>query len=445
MGDETPPLPAIPPLGGLGDEPSEAATQPEEVGVPVEELGLASPPTGLSALRQIHTALLPEPHDIDPYLPIGIRLGSFLLFPELDVGADMTNNVLDTRFDARPDIGPEVKPRIRLDSDWSRHSLSFEANADRIWYSDFPIADTKNYQLLARGRLDIMSRTHLSGEVEKSHVQENPSSISITDISNANTAVEEQHATAGIEHTFNRLTLKLTGTVADYNYADATDPTLSGPVPFADIRDYRETLGTLRSTYEFQSSWAGFIESSINDRVYREPITVAGIRRGSSGFTTLAGVNLRLAGTLFGEIAGGWGQQQPIDDSLKTISGPLLNGDLIWMPTPSTKLEFLARSEIDETTLEDSAGAIDHFFELSLQHAFWRYLVLGVYASYEVADFADDPEIDRRVKLGATGEYYFNPVLSAYARYEHTDFTSTPDAASNFVEDELKVGLKLRR
>ena len=159
----------------------------------------------------------------------------------------------------------------------------------------------------------------------------------------------------------------------------------------------------------------------------------------------MAGVNLRVAGTLFGEIAAGWGQQQPIDDDLSTISGPLLNGDLIWMPMPSTKLEFLARSEINETTLEDSAGAIDHFFELSLQHAFWRYLVLGVYASYEVADFVDDPEIDRRVKFGATGEYYFNPVLSVYARYEHTNFTSTPDAASNFVEDELKVGLKLRR
>lgn len=115
------------------------------------------------------------------------------------------------------------------------------------------------------------------------------------------------------------------------------------------------------------------------------------------------------------------------------------------MPTPSTKLEFLARSDISETTLEDSAGAIDHFFELSLQQAFWRYLVLGVYASYEVADFAGNPEIDRRTKLGATSEYYFNPVLSAYARYEHTDFTSTPDASGDFVEDELKVGVKLRR
>ncbi len=71
--------------------------------------------------------------------------------------------------------------------------------------------------------------------------------------------------------------------------------------------------------------------------------------------------------------------------------------------------------------------------------------MLGVYGSYEVADFVGDPEIDRRTKFGATGEYYFNPVLSAYASYEHTDFTSTPDSASDFVEDEVKVGLKLRR
>jgi hypothetical protein len=393
-GDEASSQPATLALGGLSDEPRETA-QPEEVGIPVEELGLAPPARTVSEALQIHSALLPEPHDLDPFVPIGFRIGSFLLFPEAEIGADITNNVPDTRFDTRSDIGPEVTPKVRLDSDWSRHSLGFEANADRIWYSEFPIADVKNYQLLMRGRLDATSRTRLSGEIEKSQVQEGASSISITDIANAaNSKLLEEHATAGIEHTFNRLTLKFIGIVADYDYSDTTDPGLVGPVPFADIRDYREVVGTLRSTYEFQPSWAGFIETSINDRDYREPINVAGFRRGSSGFRAMAGVNLRLAGTLFGEIAAGWGEQQPIDDSLSTISGPLLNGDLIWLPTASTKLEFLARTDISETTLEDSAGAIDHFFELSLQQAFWRYLVLGVYASYEVADFSDDPEID---------------------------------------------------
>ena len=361
----------------------------------------------------------------------------------------MTNNVLASPSGARADAGPQVTPKVRVDSDWVRHFLSFEANADRIWYSEFPVADTKNYQLLTRGRLDVTRRTRLFGEIEKSQVQEGPSSISITDIALADTTLlHEQHATAAFEHTFNRLTVRLTGTIADYDYSetgDETDPTLSGPVPFADVRDYQEILGTLRSTYEFQPRWAGFIETTLNERKYPEPVAVEGFRRGSTGWTAVAGVNLRLAGTLFGEIAAGWGEQQPIDDSFVEVSGPLVNGNLIWMATPSTKFEFIARSAISETTLENSAGAVDHFFQLGLQQAFWRYLVLGVYGSFEVADFAGDPQVDQRAKLGATAEYYFNPLLSVYGRYEHTNFTSSPDSSSDFVEDEFKVGLKLRR
>ena len=93
------------------------------------------------------------------------------------------------------------------------------------------------------------------------------------------------------------------------------DTDLSGPVPFADIQDCTETEGTLRSTYEFNSNWAGFVETSVNERDYREPLTVQGFRRGSTGWTALTGVNLRLWGTLFGEIGAGWGEQQPIDDN----------------------------------------------------------------------------------------------------------------------------------
>jgi len=63
----------------------------------------------------------------------------------------------------------------------------------------------------------------------------------------------------------------------------------------------------------------------------------------------------------------------------------------------------------------DSFGAVDRYYELSLQHAFWRYLVLGTYVSYEIADFVDDPQIDQRVKEGFTAEYYFNPYFSITA------------------------------
>jgi hypothetical protein len=364
----------------------------------------------------------------------------------VEAGTILTNNVLDTLTDTHGDVAAEVTPKMRLESNWARHSFTAEVNADQIWYRNYPIENESNYQGVLRGRIDVTTQTYLHGEAEISQTQQGPSSINLTDISGAqNTTLQEQHVTASADHTFNRLTLKLTGTLADYNYDQVTDPTLVGPVPFVDIRDYTEAVGTLRSTYEFQSAWAGFVETSVNERDYKEPLNEAGFRRGSSGYTVQGGVNLRLAGTLFGEISAGYGHQDPIDDHFQPIDGPLINGDLIWMPSPLTKLEFLARSEIDETTLVDSLGAIDRFYELSLQHAFWRYLVLGIYGSYEVADFVGDPEIDQRTKGGATAEYYFNPVFSVYGRYEHTVFVTTPDVTNNFVEDQVRLGLKLRR
>jgi hypothetical protein len=38
--------------------------------------------------------------------------------------------------------------------------------------------------------------------------------------------------------------------------------------------------------------------------------------------------------------------------------------------------------------------------------------------------FLTRSQISSAPTIGATAEYYFNPMVSAYARYEHTDFTT---------------------
>ena len=433
-----------PPLGGLGDEPPDAGTDAAPsfgITTTTGESGLLAP--GIEDVSR-HRALSPERHDLDPYVPIGIRLGTFLLFPEVEFGTILTDNVLATRFDPQSDAAIEVAPDIRLQSDWSRHFFSAQFNADCSWYRDFPEQDDRIYQALLRGRLDVTRRTHLEIEAEKSQTQEGRDSASLTDIAGDQVNLHEEHLTASADHTFNRLTLKLSGTLADYKYDNISDPDLIGDVPFQDIRDYSEQETRLRSTYEFNPDMALFVEGAINQRDYVQPVSVEGIRRGSDGYVVQTGAILKLTGRLTGELAVGYGEQQSIDENLEPIQGVLLNGNLIWLPRPTTKVEFLTRSEISETTLVDSLGAIDRFYELSLQQAFWTYLVLGAYVSYEIADYVDNPLVDQRVKEGLTAEYYFNPMLSVYGRYEHTDFFST-DAANDFVENEVRIGMRLRR
>lgn len=468
-----PPLPGLPgetpatPLGGTGDDTGQTPAE----GPPTDEFGEEVPATpevpelglsteagesslqvpGISFDSSRHRIIAPPRHDLDPYVPIGMKLGSFLLFTEAEIGTILTDNVLDTDLDEHPDQALEFAPEVRLESNWARHFFMAQFTADRSWYKNFAVEDDRIYQALLRGRIDITRRNHVELELEKSQTQVGRDSVSLTDIAGEQTDLHEQHITASADHTFNRLTLKLTGTVSDYDYENVTqtvldqfDPTLGTlGVPFQDVRDYREDELKLRSSYELSPVTTMFFEGAVNERDYKQSINSAGFRRNSSGVTLLSGAVFNFTNHFTGEIGAGWGQQQSVDDRLSPIQGPLIDADLIWLPSPLTKLEFIARSEIDDTSLTDSVGAIDHYFEFSLQHAFWRYLVLGSYVSYEKATYADDPLVDQRLKLGLTSEYYFNPYASVYARYEYTDFFSTNEQ-SDFIENEVRLGVRIR-
>jgi len=196
----------------------------------------------------------------------------------------------------------------------------------------------------------------------------------------------------------------------------------------------------MRGTYELQPDLAVFVDGEISREVYEQPISVSGITRDSNGFAVLSGMTFAFSDAFFGEMSLGWGEQTSIDESIAPIEGVLLNADIIWLPTPMT----LARSQVSTSSLVDSLGAIDRFYELSIQHAFWRFLVVGGYVSYEIADYAASTLVDERVKEGATAEYFLNPNFSIYARYEHTDFFST-DRLNNFNENEVRIGMRIRK
>jgi hypothetical protein len=222
------------------------------------------------------------------------------------------------------------------------------------------------------------------------------------------------------------------------------DPTINRIIPQQDIRDYREDELSMRGTYELQPDLAVFVDGEISREVYEQPISVSGITRDSNGFAVLSGMTFAFSDAFFGEMSLGWGEQTSIDESIAPIEGVLLNADIIWLPTPMTMVEFLARSQVSTSSLVDSLGAIDRFYELSIQHAFWRFLVVGGYVSYEIADYAASTLVDERVKEGATAEYFLNPNFSIYARYEHTDFFST-DRLNNFNENEVRIGMRIRK
>jgi hypothetical protein len=178
LGDEPKgPLPTQP-LGGIGDQPPtdpreapdlDVTEEPSPIGEGEgleEALGLAARDTEEEEPAQIHSALAPEPHDLEPYLPIGVGSEPSCCTRRRSLARSWPTMCSTPASTPIPMSARRSRPGFASNPDWSRHAFSAEINADRCWYNNYPIEDENNYQVLLRGRIDVTARTHLRAEAQ---------------------------------------------------------------------------------------------------------------------------------------------------------------------------------------------------------------------------------------------------------------------------------------
>ena len=96
----------------------------------------------------------------DPYAPNGINTGGIRLYPTLEIGGVATSNVAQSNTNPKADIGLHLKPGLRFESDWSRHSWTGSASADFLHYVNDPNLSTLTGAAETKFRLDILHTTH---------------------------------------------------------------------------------------------------------------------------------------------------------------------------------------------------------------------------------------------------------------------------------------------
>ncbi len=380
--------------------------------------------------------------DANPYDPLGVRMGSFLLFPEVTLERLFSDNALRSTTDARSDSALLATPSLTLRSDWSRHALEGFAGGIFSSYEEFSALDDRQLDLAARGRLDVSRRTFVEAGVAFRHGEEDIDSDDAPTGAADRTEIRTSEATLEVSHRINRLTASLRGGVVEEDFDDVA--LLNGTIANNDDRDETERDVTARLAYEFRPGVAGFVEGAVNEREFDQPIDDSGIRRGSDGYQAMAGLALDFGGKWNGEIAAGFARQDPDDPRFEDISGVILNAALEWRPSALTTWRFDASSEVEETTATNSPGALVQRLELSVEHAFRRHLIAGVSVGYELEEFAQSGVEDTDYEIGLSAEYLVSRSLALVAAY---DFTKSTSSAPNndYVENEVRVGVRLSR
>ena len=89
------------------------------------------------------------------YDPLGIRQGSFLMYPSGAIAETFDSNVFATQTGARSDFYTKLIPALTIKSDWNQHALAFSASGEVKKYAHNTTEDVNNFSADAVGRYDI--------------------------------------------------------------------------------------------------------------------------------------------------------------------------------------------------------------------------------------------------------------------------------------------------
>ncbi len=377
---------------------------------------------------------------LEPFDPIGIKIGSFVLFPEVELDAAWNSNVFRAPS-AQSDSAFELRPSARLVSNWSRHALEFRGTGGLSYFNEFNSENDKSYLLESRGRLDVTRRTNLQALISREQALESRSAL---DASTAGSRINQitERAEGALNHRFNRLSLQFRGSVTDFGFGETENV---GVTTSNADRDYTATEETVRATWEFKPTFSVFTEVAVNQRNYDTAAASDGLNRSSDGERYRAGVSFGNTGQILrGEVSLGYGVQTPDDKRLQDIDGLILDANATWRVSDFTSILFNARSDVSETTTVNVGGSFNRSAGVEVRHALRRYLIASAGLTYSTQDSQDGVIDENEIRATLGAEYFVNSDVILFSRYAHTQFTSA-DGLTDYDADEVRLGLRLRR
>ncbi len=457
-----PPLPETLPVSNPPAEvhPLPAANRPgATVPVPqptaINQLNAATPPAlpKAPALAPAPPTLLPPnvlPFNMvpqrqlplaggDPYAPVGLRAGSFVLLPSVDLAGNYSTNPQHASTAPSSAMSGVVMPELQAVSDWDRHSLTADIIGSWTQYGEnqVPSLNVPYFSSTIDGRIDVTHNTQIVVENRYLLNTDNPGSPNLQAQLSRLPINTDLGGTLGVTHEFNRLSFALLGTydAAQYDNSVLTD----GERISNATRNFNQTAGILRLSYDLDPGLKPFVQVQHDVRTHQlDP------QRNSNGTSVQVGGDIDLFGSLTGEMAGGWLVRSYDDPTLPNVSGFIANGQLIWQATPLTTAKLGAASEVYETTVVGASGQFTRDLNLEVDHAFVPWIIGILQTGYGTDNYVGSPLRDSRyfVSAGLTYKMTREVQLRTQVRQDW-QFASQP--GFSFIATSVLVGMHLQR
>lgn len=382
--------PPLPPAIGTGLRPVSPLPVTGSTPLAVQDTGplatAVSPPGTLKPRRR----LVP---DDDPFGALGIRAGSFVLRPAIEVWGG---------FDSNPARVPGgtgsplivISPELLARSDWERHELTAAIKGSYADYPAVPLGNRPTLDARVDGRIDASKDTRILLEGRYIIGTDYPGSPNLPAGIAKLPIFETVGGTLGVAQNFNRfdVVLKTTFDRTQWQPSLLTD----GSTDSNADRNLDQYGAQLRASYELTPGLKPFIEVDADTRIHDLAIDRNGFARNSNGIAGQAGTAFELSRLLLGEVSIGYLSRLYNDPHLPDINGLIANGSLAWTATALTTARLAVRSAADESVIPGISGVFRRDTEIDIDHAFRRWLIATVRLGAGLDDYVGSDRQDHR-------------------------------------------------
>ena len=341
--------------------------------------------------------------------PLGVRAGSFLVFPRVEAGVSYETNVFAEPEDEDDDFLFVVNPSVAVRSDFSRHALAFEAGAEFGRYADLTSENFFDYEVAGSGRLDVgvggaatARLAHIRNHEDRGDPDQPTAAVEPVEYSSTLGEV-------GYSQRFNRVTAGVSTSAEWLDYDDVGSA--AGPVIDQDDRDRWVYSTNVRVGYLIQPRFEAYVRGTYNVVEYDQEQ----VDRDSQGYEIAIGSDFDLTGLITGTAYVGYLSRDFDNEALDDPSGMSFGLDLDWAATQLTTVRATASRSLEEPTGFGSRERTR--LGVGADHELLRNLILSADAVYRIDEFNDTDREDDYYSLGVGALYTLNRNYYARAGY----------------------------
>jgi hypothetical protein len=372
--------------------------------------------------------------------PLGIRLGSFFLYPRLTVQQEYDDNIFATENDTEDDFITTIGPDFSLSSDWNRHALNVVGGFNKgiFWDSKNDRENFFDYFAGANGRVDITRDINVEAGGDFAHLHEGRTDPDGQQ--GREPAVYDRiGAFLNYNHQIGQFATTLLGKYTRYDYEDQVGGVNN------DDRDRDVYEAGVRIGYDVNPEYQPFVRLTGNRRIYDDTPDDSGRDRDSYGGEVVGGVALDLGGLVFGDLFVGYLHQVYPDDD--DASGLTFGTAVDWNVTPLTTITATVTRSVKETTEAGASSYIATLGGLSVDHELLRNLILNANGAIGNNDYQGGSREDMIYTVGAGVRYLMNRHFYAALNYRFErrsadNDASGPDEDGDYSKNLVRVSLE---